>query len=135
MIASLTAACLLFVVSAKEYVRDLVRGLDWTVGREMVSFGWPTIVSAFAFYALNLLDRFSSSTTGAPRRALRRRLSLHPIVLVGVFAFRLAGRMPTPGSKDRHPQMVARGARWFFARSGFLAGPSRRGSCRLPCSA
>ena len=124
MIASLTAACLLFVVSAKEYVRDLVRGLDWTVGREMISFGWPTIVSAFAFYALNLLDRFfvkyyhGAAETGLYGVAFR----YSQIVLVGVFAFRMGWPQWHYSwlNTDRHPQMVARGARWFFGAIGFL---------------
>jgi len=124
MIASLTAACLLFVVSAKEYVRDLVRGLDWTVGREMISFGWPTIVSAFAFYALNLLDRFfvkyyhGAAETGLYGVAFR----YSQIVLFGVFAFRMGWPQWHYSwlNTERHPEMVARGANWFFGAIGFL---------------
>ena len=124
LVASLTAACLVFVVSAREYVSDLTRRLDWSVGREMVSFGWPTIVSAFAFYGLNLADRFivrayhGAAETGLYAVAFR----YSQIVLVGVFAFRMGwpqwhySWLNTP----RHPEMVARGANWFFGVIGFL---------------
>lgn len=124
LVASLTAACLVFVVSAREYVSDLTRRLDWSVGREMVSFGWPTIVSAFAFYGLNLADRFivrayhGAAETGLYAVAFR----YSQIVLVGVFAFRMGwpqwhySWLNTP----RHPEMVARGANWFFGAIGFL---------------
>jgi O-antigen/teichoic acid export membrane protein len=125
LIASLTAACIVFVVSAKEYVRDLVRNVDWRVGREMLSFGWPTIVSAFAFYALNLLDRFfvkhyhGLEDNGLYGVAFR----YSQIVLVGVFAFRMGWPQWHYSwlHTDRHPQMVARGANWSFAAIGFLA--------------
>jgi len=124
MIASLTAACLVFVLSAREYVRDLLRNVDWSVGREMISFGWPTIVSAFAFYALNLLDRFfvkhyhGAAETGLYGVAFR----YSQIVLVGVFAFRMGWPQWHYSwlNTDRHPEMVARGARWFFGAIGFL---------------
>jgi O-antigen/teichoic acid export membrane protein len=124
LIASLTAACLVFVVSAREYVGDLIRGVDWKVGREMISFGWPTIVSAFAFYALNLLDRFfirhyhDAAETGLYGVAFR----YSQIVLVGVFAFRMGWPQWHYSwlNTDRHPVMVARGARWFFGALGFL---------------
>lgn len=124
VIASLTAACLVFVVSAREYVGDLVRGVDWKVGREMISFGWPTIVSAFAFYALNLLDRFfvrhyhGAAETGLYGVAFR----YSQIVLVGVFAFRMGWPQWHYSwlNTERHPVMVARGARWFFGALGFL---------------
>jgi len=125
LIASLTAACLVFVVSAKEYVRDLVRGVDWRVGREMLSFGWPTIVSALAFYALNLLDRFfikhyhGLEDNGLYGVAFR----YSQIVLVGVFAFRMGWPQWHYSwlHTDRHPEMVARGANWSLAAIGFLA--------------
>ncbi len=124
LIASLTSACIVFVVSAREYVRDLVRHVDWKVGREMISFGWPTIVSAFAFYALNLLDRFfvkhyhGAAETGLYGVAFR----YSQIVLVGVFAFRMGWPQWHYSwlNTDRHPQMVARGASWFFGTIGFL---------------
>jgi O-antigen/teichoic acid export membrane protein len=125
LIASLTAACLVFVLSAKEYVGDLVRGVDWRVGREMISFGWPTIVSALAFYALNLLDRFfikhyhGLEDNGLYGVAFR----YSQIVLVGVFAFRMGWPQWHYSwlNTDRHPEMVARGANWFLAAIGFLA--------------
>lgn len=125
LIASLTAACLVFVVSAKEYVRDLVRDVDWRVGREMLSFGWPTIVSALAFYALNLLDRFfikhyhGLDDNGLYGVAFR----YSQIVLVGVFAFRMGWPQWHYSwlHTERHPEMVARGANWSFAAIGFLA--------------
>ncbi len=124
VIASLTAACLVFVVSAREYVGDLIRGVDWKVGREMVSFGWPTIVSAFAFYALNLLDRFfvryfhGAAETGLYGVAFR----YSQIVLVAVFAFRMGWPQWHYSwlNTDRHPMMVSRGARWFFGALGFV---------------
>jgi len=124
LIASLTAACLVFVVSAKEYVFDLVRGADWNVGREMISFGWPTVISAFAFYALNLLDRFfvkhyhGAAETGLYGVAFR----YSQIVLIGVFAFRMGWPQWHYSwlNTDRHPEMVARGARWFFGVLGLL---------------
>ena len=124
MIASLTAAILVFVVSAREYVGDLIRGVDWNVGREMVAFGWPTIVSAFSFYALNLLDRFfvkhyhGAAETGLYGVAFR----YSQIVLIGVFAFRMGWPQWHYSwlNTDRHPQMVARGASWFFGALGFL---------------
>ena len=124
MIASLTSACLVFVVSAREYVRDLVRRVDWSVGREMISFGWPTIISALAFFALNLLDRFfvkhyhGAAETGLYGVAFR----YSQIVLVGVFAFRMGWPQWHYSwlNTDRHPEMVARGGRWFFGAVGFL---------------
>ena len=124
LVASLTAACLVFVVSAREYVSDLTRRLDWSVGREMVSFGWPTIVSAFAFYGLNLADRFivrayhGAAETGLYAVAFR----YSQIVLVGVFAFRMGWPQWHYSwlNTERHPEMVARGANWFFGVIGFL---------------
>jgi O-antigen/teichoic acid export membrane protein len=90
----------------------------------MISFGWPTIVSALAFYALNLLDRFfvkhyhGAAETGLYGVAFR----YSQIVLVGVFAFRMGWPQWHYSwlNTDRHPQMVARGARWFFGALGFL---------------
>ena len=124
VIASLTSAIVVFVVSAREYVGDLVRRVDWHVGREMISFGWPTIVSALAFYALNLLDRFfvmhyhGAAETGLYGVAYR----YSQIVLVGIFAFRMGWPQWHYSwlNTDRHPRMVALGARWFFGVLGFL---------------
>ena len=124
MIASLTSAIVVFVVSAREYLGDLIRGVDWKVGREMISFGWPTVVSAFGFYALNLLDRFfvkyyhGAAETGLYGVAFR----YSQIVLVGIFAFRMGWPQWHYSwlNTDRHPQMVARGASWFFGALGFL---------------
>ena len=90
----------------------------------MISFGWPTIVSAFSFYALNLLDRFfvkhyhGAAETGLYGVAFR----YSQIVLVGVFAFRMGWPQWHYSwlNTDRHPQMVARGASWFFGALGFL---------------
>ena len=124
LVASLVSACVVFVVTLREYARDLVRSVDWRVGREMISFAWPTIVSAFAFYALNLLDRFfikhyhGLEDNGLYGVAFR----YSQIVLVGVFAFRMGWpqwHYSWLGS-DRHPEMVARGANWFLAGIGFL---------------
>jgi O-antigen/teichoic acid export membrane protein len=105
-------------------VHDLIRRVDWNVGREMISFGWPTIVSAFAFYALNLADRFfikhyhGAAETGLYGVAFR----YSQIVLVGVFAFRMGWPQWHYSwlNTERHPHMVARGARWFFGVLGFL---------------
>ena len=54
------------------------------------------------------------------------------IVLVGVFAFRMGWPQWHYSwlNSDRHPQMAARGASWFFGALGFLVGPSPRGSSR-----
>ncbi|HJS69882.1 MAG TPA: oligosaccharide flippase family protein, partial [Gaiellaceae bacterium] len=124
LIASLTAASLVFVVSAKEYVFDLIRGVDWKIGREMISFSWPTMISAFSFYALGLMDRFfvkhyhGAAETGLYGVAFR----YSQIVLVGVFAFRMGWPQWHYSwlNTDRHPEMVAKGARWFFGALGFL---------------
>lgn len=124
LIASLTAASLVFIVSAKEYVFDLIRGVDWKIGREMISFSWPTMISAFSFYALGLMDRFfvkhyhGAAETGLYGVAFR----YSQIVLVGVFAFRMGWPQWHYSwlNTDRHPEMVAKGARWFFGALGFL---------------
>jgi O-antigen/teichoic acid export membrane protein len=81
-------------------------------------------VSAFSFYALNLLDRFfvkhyhGAAETGLYGVAFR----YSQIVLVAVFAFRMGWPQWHYSwlSSDRHPQMVARGANWFFAALGFV---------------
>jgi O-antigen/teichoic acid export membrane protein len=124
LVASLVSACVVFVVSLREYVRDLMRNVDWGVGREMLSFGWPLIVGAFAFYALNLADRFfirhyhGLADNGLYGVAFR----YSQVVLVGVFAFRMGWPQWHYSwlDSDRHPEMVARGANWFAAGIGFL---------------
>jgi O-antigen/teichoic acid export membrane protein len=124
LVASLVSAGVVFVVSAREYVRDLVRNVDWRVGWEMIAFGSPLIVGAFAFYALNLADRFfirhyhGLADNGLYGVAFR----YSQVVLVGVFAFRMGWPQWHYSwlSSERHPEMVARGANWFAAGIGFL---------------
>jgi O-antigen/teichoic acid export membrane protein len=124
LVASLVASCVVFVVTIREYARDLVRNVDWSVGREMIAFGWPLIVGAFAFYALNLADRFfirhyhGLADNGLYGVAFR----YSQVVLVGVFAFRMGWPQWHYSwlDSDRHPEMVARGANWFAAGIGFL---------------
>src|SRR5919109_1466517 len=58
LVASLISVCVAFVLTFREYARDLTRSVDWNVGREMVSFAWPGILGGLAFYTLNLVDRF-----------------------------------------------------------------------------
>jgi len=124
LIASLSAACIIFVVTAREYVHDLTRRVDWSVGREMISFSWPTIVSALSFYALNLLDRFfvrhyhGLADNGLYGVGFR----YSQIVLVGVFAFRMGWPQWHYSwlHSGRHQQMVARGANYYFLGIGFL---------------
>jgi O-antigen/teichoic acid export membrane protein len=124
LVASLVSACVVFVVTIREYARDLVRNVDWSVGREMIGFGWPLIVGAFAFYALNLADRFfirhyhGLADNGLYGVAFR----YSQVVLVGVFAFRMGWPQWHYSwlDSDRHPEMVARGANWFAAGIGFL---------------
>ena len=124
LIASLASAGVVFVVSLREYVPDLVRRVDWRLAPEMISFAWPTVISAFAFYALNLLDRFfikefhGLADNGLYGVAFR----YSQIVMVGVFAFRMGWPQWHYSwlQSDRHPQMVARGANYSLAGIGFL---------------
>ncbi|MGH2995663.1 MAG: oligosaccharide flippase family protein [Gaiellaceae bacterium] len=125
LVASLVSVCVAFVVTLREYVRDLTRQLDWGIGREMIAFAWPTIVSGLAFYALNLVDRFfvryyhGTADTGLYGTAFR----FSQIVVVGVFAFRMGWPQWHYSwlRSERHPEMVARGAAYYFFGIGMLA--------------
>jgi O-antigen/teichoic acid export membrane protein len=124
VLASLIAACVSFVMTLREYVRDLTSQIDWHVGQEMVAFAWPGIIGGLAFYALNLVDRFfvrhyhGTADTGLYGAAFR----YSQIVLVSVIAFRLGWTQWHYSwlRTGRHPQMVARGAIYYFFVTGFL---------------
>jgi O-antigen/teichoic acid export membrane protein len=124
LIASLASACVAFVVTLREYVRDLTRRVDWAVGREMVAFAWPGIVGGLAFYALNLVDRFfvthfhGLADNGLYGAAFR----FSQVVLVAVFAFRLGWTQWHYSwlHSGHHERMVARGANYYFFTTGFL---------------
>lgn len=125
LIASLTAVCIAFVITLREYVGQLTLHVSWRVGREMLSFAWPGIIGGAAFYALNLLDRFivkhyhGLADSGLYGVAFR----YSQVVVVAVLAFRMGW---TPWHypwlrSGRHPEMVARGGTYFFLATGFLA--------------
>jgi O-antigen/teichoic acid export membrane protein len=124
VLASLTSAGVVFVVSAREWVRDLVPRVPPKLVREMLEFSWPAILSGVAFYALNFLDRFfvahfhGTADTGLYGAAFR----YSQVVVVGVFAFRMGWSQWHFSwlHTERHPQMVARGANYFFFAIGFL---------------
>jgi len=124
LLASLTSACVVFVISAREWVRDLVPRVPPRLVREMLEFSWPTILSGVAFYALNFLDRFivahyhGTADTGLYGAAFRYA----QVVVVGVFAFRMGWSQWHFSwlHTDRHPQMVARAANYYFFAIGFL---------------
>jgi O-antigen/teichoic acid export membrane protein len=124
LLASLVSAGVVFVVSAREWVRDLVPRIPPGMVREMLEFSWPTILSGSAFYALNFLDRFfvahfhGTGDTGLYGTAFR----YSQVVVVGVFAFRMGWSQWHFSwlHSDRHPQMVARGANYYFFAIGFL---------------
>ena len=90
----------------------------------MLEFSWPTILSGIAFYALNFLDRFfvahyhGTADTGLYGAAFR----YSQVVVVGVFAFRMGWSQWHFSwlNTERHPQMVSRGANYFFFAIGFL---------------
>jgi O-antigen/teichoic acid export membrane protein len=125
LIASLTSAGVAFVITFREYARDLTRHVSLRVAREMVSFAWPTVISGLAFYVLNLFDRFfikhyhGAGDVGLYGTAFR----YSQVVIVGVFAFR-QGWPQWHYSWLRtglHPQMVARATSYYFFAVGFLA--------------
>ena len=124
LLASLASAGVVFVISAREWVRDLVPRVPPTLVREMLEFSWPAILSGVAFYALNFLDRFfvahyhGTADTGLYGAAFR----YSQVVVVGVFAFRMGWSQWHFSwlHTERHPQMVARGANYFFFAIGFL---------------
>jgi O-antigen/teichoic acid export membrane protein len=125
LIASLVSVCIAFVITLREYVFDLTRKIDWRVGLEMIHFAWPGIIGGLAFYSMNLFDRFfvkhyhGLADTGLYGVAFR----YSQVVVVAVLAFRM-GWTPWhyPWLKSgRHPEMVARGAAYYFFATGFLA--------------
>ncbi|HEX2112166.1 MAG TPA: polysaccharide biosynthesis C-terminal domain-containing protein [Gaiellaceae bacterium] len=124
LIASLAAVCVAFVVTLREYVRDLTRRIEWKVGREMVAFAWPGIIGGLAFYGLNLVDRFfvthyhGLADNGLYGAAFR----FSQVVLVAVFAFRLGWTQWHYSwlHSGHHERMVARGANYYFFATGFL---------------
>jgi O-antigen/teichoic acid export membrane protein len=124
LLASLTSAGVIFVFSAREWVRDLVPRIPPGLVREMLEFSWPTILNGSAFYALNFVDRFfvahfhGTGDTGLYGAAFR----YSQVVVVGVFAFRMGWSQWHYSwlHSDRHPQMVARGANYYFLAVGFL---------------
>jgi O-antigen/teichoic acid export membrane protein len=125
LVASLISVCVAFVLTFREYARDLTRSVDWNVGREMVSFAWPGILGGLAFYTLNLVDRFfvqhyhGTAANGLYGTAFR----YSQVVLVGVIAFRLGWSQWHYSwlNTDRHPAMVARGGLYYYFGAGFLA--------------
>lgn len=125
LIASLVAVSTAFVYTAREWVRDLTRRVSLRVAREMISFAWPGIFGGLGFYVLNLLDRFvikhyhGLADNGLYGVAFR----YSQVVVVAVFAFRMGW---TPWHypwlrSGRHPELVARGANYYFFAVGFLA--------------
>lgn len=125
LIASLISVCVAFVITVREYYGDLTRHVHWRVGWEMVSFAAPGIVGGLAFYALNLINRFfinhyhGTADTGLFGVAFR----YSQVVLVGVFAFRMGWTQWHYSwlNTGRHPEMVARGANYYYFGAGFLA--------------
>jgi O-antigen/teichoic acid export membrane protein len=125
LIASLVSVCAAFFFTAREWIFDLSRKIDWRTGGEMLSFAWPGILGGLAFYVLNLADRFviksyhGAADTGLYGVAFR----YSQVVIIATLAFRL-GWAPWHFSwlnTGRHGQMVARGAAYFFFAVGFLA--------------
>ena len=125
LIASLTAVCVAFVLTLREYVLDLTRRIDWRTALEMIQFAWPGIVGGLAFYAMGLMDRFIvkhfHGLADAGLYGVAFRYS--QVVVVAVLAFRMGW---TPWHypwlrSGRHPEMVSRGASYYFVATGFLA--------------
>ena len=125
LIASLLAVATAFVYTAREYVPELTRQLDWRVAREMVSFAWPGIIGGLGFYVINLIDRFiikhyhGLGDSGLYGVAFR----YSQVVVVAVLAFRMGWapwHFPWLGS-GRHPAVVARGASYYFFAVCWLA--------------
>ncbi|MBD0289703.1 MAG: oligosaccharide flippase family protein [Thermoleophilia bacterium] len=124
LVASLVATCLAFAITLREYVGDLTRRVEWSVAREMVAFAWPGIIGGLAFYGLNLVDRFvlrqfhGLEDNGLYGVAYR----FSTLILVVVTAFRLGWTQWHYSwlRSGRHPEMVARGANYYFFTTGFL---------------
>ena len=125
LIASLVSAGVAFAITLREYVGDLTSRVSLRIGREMLAFAWPTVVGGLAFYALGLLDRFfvrhfhGLADAGLYGTAFR----YSQVVIVGVFAFRMGWPQWHYSwlRTGRHPEMVARGANYYFLAIGFLA--------------
>jgi O-antigen/teichoic acid export membrane protein len=125
LIASLASVCFAFLITLREYFRDLTHVSEWRVAREMASFAWPGIIGGLSFYALNLMDRFfvkhyhGLAESGLYGVAFR----YSQVVLVAVLAFRLGWTSWHYSwlNSGRHEQMVARGANYYFFATGFLA--------------
>jgi O-antigen/teichoic acid export membrane protein len=124
LLASLVSAGVAFVISAREWVRDLVPRIQPRLVREMLGFSWPPILSGAAFYALNFLNRFfvahyhGTADTGLFGAAFR----YSQVVVVGVFAFSMGWSQWHFSwlHSGRHPRMVSRGANYYFFAVGFL---------------
>ena len=125
LLASLGAVGVAFVITYREWARDVTSRASLSVGREMVSFAWPGVIGGVSFYAINLLDRFfvkhyhGLADTGLYGAAFRYA----QIVLVAVMAFRMGWPQWHYSwlHSGRHPEMVARGANYYFFAVGFLA--------------
>ena len=125
LLASLCAVGVAFVVTFREWARDVTPRASLSVGREMVSFAWPGVIGGVSFYAINLLDRFfvkhyhGLADTGLYGAAFRYA----QVVLVAVMAFRMGWPQWHYSwlHSGRHPEMVARGANYYFFAVGFLA--------------
>lgn len=124
VVASFVSVCVAFVVTVREYRRDLTLHIPRRLVREMVSFSWPTVLGGLAFYALNLGDRLVVRSyhglhdAGLYGAAFR----YSQVVAVGVFAFRMGWPQWHYSwlRTGRHQQMVARGAIYYFLGCGFL---------------
>ena len=125
LIASLVSVGVAFVITLREYFRDLTRRVTWGVGREMIAFAWPGILGGLAFYGLGLADRFivkhyhGEGDVGLYGVAFR----YSQVVLVAVLAFRMGWTQWHYSwfRSGRHPEMVARGASYYFFATGLLA--------------
>jgi O-antigen/teichoic acid export membrane protein len=125
LVASLISACVTFVFTVREYARDLTRSISLGIAKQMISFSWPTILTGFAFYLLNFVDRFfikhyhGLDANGLYGTAYR----YSQIVFVCVVAFRLGWPQWHYSwlNSGRHPQMVARGASYYLVVVGFVA--------------
>jgi O-antigen/teichoic acid export membrane protein len=124
VVASLVSVCVAFVVTVREYGRDLTLRIPRRLVGDMLSFSWPTVFGGLAFYALNLADRLvvrgyhGLHDAGLYGTAFR----YSQIVTVGVFAFRMGWPQWHYSwlRTGRHQQMVARGAIYYFLGCGFL---------------
>jgi O-antigen/teichoic acid export membrane protein len=124
LLASLISVCAAFVFTLPQYARDLTRSIPWRTGLEMVTFAWPGIVGGLAFYGLGLADRFivrhyhGYGDVGLYGVAFR----YSQIVAVAVLSFRFGWTQWHYSwlRSNRHPNMVARGASYYFFAIGLL---------------